>query len=300
MCNKKVIVRIFGGLGNQLFCYAVARRISLKQSADLVIDNITCFEKDPYNRIYQLDHFDISCRKVKKREIFYPFSRFFFAFVRFFSKYSNFEKRKYIKHEGVEFDKRVLGIKCNGTLYLEACWQSELYFSDIEDTLRDELKIQIPNDSFNISMLNSIMNCESVFIHFRFFDDKFDSVNNANYNYYVSAVKYINQRIDNPHYFIFSDNMVKAKGILKILGIKFTLVDKNIGEENAYKDLLLMSKCKHSIIANSTFSWWGAWLNGYKDKIIIAPDFQITDSIERVTMWGFDGLIPDNWVKIKV
>lgn len=298
--NKKIIVRVFGGLGNQLFCYAAARRISLDQSAELILDDKTGFINDPYNRLYQLDKFNIPCRKAYKYEILFPFTRIRFFLIRFFSKFRKFKNRKYIRHEGVDFDKRVLEIEVKGKIYLEGCWQSERYFKDIEFLLRKELQISPPIDELNINLYNQILKKESVFIHIRFFDAKINGTNNTNKCYYEKAIEYIERKINNPHFFIFSDNTKNVSTIVNLPEGKFTIVDINEGDQNAYKDLWLMTKCKHSIIANSTFSWWGAWLNEYKNKIVIAPNFKILDSKDRVTMWGFEGLLPESWIKINI
>jgi hypothetical protein len=72
------------------------------------------------------------------------------------------------------------------------------------------------------------------------------------------------------------------------------LVAHNHGDENAYADLWLMTQCSHFIIANSTFSWWGAWLSTYNDKIIIAPRIKM----DGLGAWGFEGLVPETWLKI--
>jgi hypothetical protein len=148
--KKKVITRIFGGLGNQLFCYAVAKKIAIINNAELIIDNISGFEKDNYNRKYLLNNFNIQSRLITKKEILYPFSRYRYSILRRFNKFLNFENRFYIQHEGVDFDKRVLNISIKKKLYLEACWQSENYFHDIKEIIKNEynLDCSLENLSF--------------------------------------------------------------------------------------------------------------------------------------------------------
>jgi hypothetical protein len=132
----------------------------------------------------------------------------------------------------------------------------------------------------------------------RFFDSTLsDNVSSGglNKNYYFKAIEYIQQHITNPHFYIFSDDPERAISIISLNENQFTLIKHNIGDELAYADLWLMSKCKHFIIANSTFSWWGAWLSKNHEKIVIAPGFIKS---EGNSFWGFEGLLPDNWIKL--
>jgi len=293
-------VRIFGGLGNQLFCFVVAKSIALENNAELIIDNVTDFKNDKYNRVYQLENFNISSRIAVRSENLYPFSRFYYKFLKIISNFQSFEKRIYIRHDGVDFDKRVLNIKSRGVTYIEGCWQSEDYFIKYQSLIREELKIQPPKDLNNSNLVSQIIKSESVFIHFRFFDTDINSQNNTNISYYYEAINKIKSLVVNPHFFIFSDDIDKVLNLELLSIINFTIVDFNKGQENAYKDLWLMSNCKHGIIANSTFSWWGGWLIGNLNKFIVAPDFRIENTKNTITMWGFKGLIPKSWIKIKL
>ena len=135
----KVIVRILGGLGNQLFCYAAARRLALVNDAELVLDTVSGFTYDRvYRRQYQLDHFNIPCRKATPTERLEPFGRLRRWLLRTWNRRLPFEKRSYIFQEGLDFDPRLLEFKPRGTVYLEGYWQSEKYFKDVEDIIRQE------------------------------------------------------------------------------------------------------------------------------------------------------------------
>ena len=101
--------------------------------------------------------------------------------------------------------------------------------------------------------------------------------------------------IPGAHYFLFSDRPEDARARIPLSDQRITCVSHNHGDENAYADLWLMTLCQHFIIANSTFSWWGAWLAEYKDKQIIAPGFEMR---EGKAHWGFDGLLPETWIKL--
>ena len=293
-----VIPRIFGGLGNQLFCYAAARRLALVNHAELVLDDVSGFERDTYQRHYQLDHFNIPSRKASYTERLEPFSRLRRYFYRQSNQHLPFESRTYLSQEGIDFDPRLLHIKPHGKLYLEGYWQSEDYFKDIETTIRQDLQITPPTDAINRAMAAQIRRCVAVVVHVRFFDDPHETgINNATIDYYSRAVKTMESRVCNAHYFVFSDQPQAARQRIPLPDNRITLISHNPGDLNAYADLWLMTQCQHFIIANSTFSWWGAWLADYPDKQVIAPGFKDLAN-DRVTSWGFDGLLPNEWIKL--
>jgi hypothetical protein len=293
MGSKKVIVRVFGGIGNQLFCYAAARRLAYVNDAELVIDHVSGFTYDKkYRRIYQLDHFHIPARKATPAERFEPFSRFRRFIIKRINRFLPFEKRKYICEETFDFDPRLLNLQVNGTVYLEGYWQSEKYFKDIEPIIREDLRIKPPLDNLNQEMAKKIRECLAVAIHIRFFDKPGEkSENNLPSSYYKEAIDYMESRFQNPHYFIFSDYPESARELIPLPDSQITLITHNKGEENAYADLWLMSQCKHFIIANSTFSWWGAWLSDNKEKIVIAPKMN-----SNAGAWRDKGFFPEEWV----
>ena len=172
MSNPKLIPRIFGGLGNQLFCYAAARRLALVKNAELVLDEVSGFAYDAvYQRHYQLDHFNIPCCKATAAERLEPFSRLRRALKRRWNKRLPFEQRAYLGQEGIDYDPRLLHFKPQGTVYLEGYWQSENYFKDVEATIRQDLQIKPPIDAANLAMAEHIRNCTAVAVHARFFDE---------------------------------------------------------------------------------------------------------------------------------
>lgn len=296
MNHPKIISRIFGGLGNQLFCYAAARRLALVNNAELVLDDVSGFVRDHgYQRHYQLDHFNIPCRKATSTERLEPLSSVRRYLVRALNRWRLFEKRSYIQQEGMDFDPRLLSAKPRGTVYLEGYWQSELYFKDVELTIREELRIIPPKDEINRALAERIRSCLAVAVHVRFFDaPQEQEVYNAPGDYYVRAIDRMENFVPGAHYFVFSDQPTAAHARIPLPEDRITLISHNQGDENAYADLWLMTQCQHFIIANSTFSWWGAWLAGGSEKIVVAPDFRI----DGKAAWGFSGLIPEQWIKL--
>jgi len=296
MKQNRVVARIKGGLGNQLFCYAAARRMALVNDAELIIDDVSGFTyDDKYRRRYQLDHFNIDSRKLATGERLTRVGRYL---RRAYNARLPFCQRSYIQQESADFDPRLLQIKPRGTVYIEGYWQSEYYFKDVASTIREDLRITAPTDSLNLSIAQHIRGSSAIAVHVRFFDEpNVLGANNAPSNYYARAIERMESLVPDAHYFLFSDQPDAARTLIRLPNDRVTTVSHNKGDDNAYADLWLMAQCRHFIIANSTFSWWGAWLSNYSHKQVIAPGFKIQGK-ERVTSWGFSGLLPDEWIKV--
>ena len=179
--------------------------------------------------------------------------------------------------------------------YVCGYWQSEKYFAAMANEIRIEFSFKLPLIDQNADFVEKISSKDSVSLHVR----RNDFVNNSkiaavhglcSMEYYKSAIKYISDRVKEPHFFVFSDDPIWVKNNLK-LDYPCDFIDHNRGAESN-NDMRLMSLCKHNIIANSSFSWWGAWLNPNPDKLIIAPK-----------RWFFDqkdvqDLLPMGWIKL--
>lgn len=293
----KIITRIFGGIGNQLFCYAAARRLALANNAELVIDDVSGFIYDyKYRRKYQLDHFNIPCRKATAGERMAPGARVRRYLKRAYNRRRPFFDRTYIEQEGLDFDPRLLALKAKGTLYLDGYWQSEGYFKDVEQTICEDLRIIPPGDDANRRMAGDIRNTNAVALHVRWFDAPgSNAAHNVSIDYYRRAIALMDAKVKSPRYFLFSDDPEVTRAKLALPEGRMTCVSHNRGDENAYADLWLMTQCKHFIIANSTFSWWGAWLAEHSSKIIIAPGITLRGP---VTVWNLAGQIPGRWLKL--
>lgn len=294
---SKIILRVKGGLGNQLFGFAAARRLALVRDAELILDDQSGFVRDHvYRRHYQLDHFTIPCRKATAAERLEPFSLVRRYLMRKRSSHQPFGLRAYIQQEGVDFDHRLLAAEPRGTVYLDGYWQSESYFKDVEKFIRQDLRIRPPTDARNALMAERILAGNAVAIHVRFFDApgrRGDA--NVPRDYYQRAVETMENIAPGAVYYLFSDQVLAAREIIPLPSERVVSVDFNRGDEMAYADLWLMSQCRHFIIANSTFSWWGAWLSAFPQKSVIAPG---CENPGGVGAWGFRGLIPDEWVRL--
>lgn len=294
-----VVVRLKGGLGNQLFQYAAARRLAVVNDSELVLDTQNGFKRDyVYKRDFELKSFNITARPATYSERLEPFSRLRHFLKRKISSVKPYESRSYICQKGVDFDQRLLNLNTSKSLYLDGYWQSENYFSEIEDVVRSDLRIQPPSDTANIAMAAQIQNTLSVALHIRHFDPPGDpaSINNLSSDYYLKAVNLLEEKFgSNLRYYVFSESEEEIDFLDHILINRIHYINHNNTSEMAYADLWLMSKCKHHIIANSTFSWWGAWLSTFEGKVVIAPSASI---LQGVSFWGFEGLIPDEWISI--
>lgn len=299
---SKIVARLSGGIGNQLFTYAAARRLAIGNGAELVLDAVSGFKYDrQYCQRFQLDQFHIPCRKATAAERLLPFARVRRYLMRRLNMTRSFERRSYLRQECIDFDPRLLTLRPKGTFYLEGYWQSEGYFKDIESQIRDDLRIKPPTDVMNQQMAQRIRNATSVAVHVRFFDEpatssgNAQSANNAPGDYYRRAIAEMEQSVPGVHYFVFSDRPHVAKNRLPLGDERMTIVGHNQGDAMASSDLWLMTQCQHFIIANSTFSWWGAWLGENADTLVIAPGF---DKREGKAWWGFTGLLPERWIKL--
>ncbi len=253
------IVRIMGGLGNQLFQYAMARNLSYFN--DKIILDLD-LESAETKRNYVLDKFNIvSFPKTTKIK-----SDYYKQYRKYFDGYNIINRiMKYGKERETFVFQDVS--KC---IYLDGYWQNRIYFNKIKDVLINEITL---NDDIFIKneILAMIEKNNSVGVHVRR-GDYLNSTNskifeNQGVEYYISAMNYVKDKIENPLFFVFSDDIAWCKkAFYNIDNIIF--VD---GNNTAEQDFDMLKKCKHNIISNSTFSWWAAWLKPDNCKLLIAP-----------------------------
>ena len=287
-----IIVRLIGGLGNQMFQYATARRLAEKHSTILKLD-ITVFEQYKLHR-YSLHCFQIWEYLATSDEIKSILGNSQNIINRAKRKFGYSQDNKWLREKYFHFDANILSAPNN--ILLDGYWQSEKYFSDIADILRREFVVKYQQDYQSKKFCDLIQESQSVCIHIRRADYVQNQLTNQIHgtcgsDYYDSCVTYITERISNPHFFVFSDEPEWARENLK-LGYPTTIVDCNDASRN-YEDLRLMSQCQHNIIANSTFSWWGAWLNNNPSKIVCAPKKWFNDATR-----DSKDLVPDSWIKL--
>lgn len=277
------------GLGNQMFQYAAARALAEKLNTQLQID-ISSFK---YNslREYSLHHFNIEQHFVSLLQSF-----LFRCKLRLFSlagKNNRYLQRIKFSQKGHHYSPLIDAVTDN--TWIEGYWQSEKYFLSIEDIIRKEFVVKEPIDAYCASILDKINTTNSISLHVRRGDYVNDPAINAlhgvcSIGYYNKAISIMKGKIDNPTFFIFSDDIDWVKSHLYIDGTEVIYVDHE--NKKDYDDLRLMYSCKHNIIANSSFSWWGAWLNINTEKIVIAPEKWTASAYYN------PDLIPEKWLTI--
>jgi hypothetical protein len=291
-----IVTRLIGGLGNQLFQYAAGRALSIKNSSDLLLD-ISNYSTYKLHQGYQLEKiftgkFKVASDSDVKEIIGSPnIAKLKCAFYR---------ATKLTRRRGIiiepGFSYWCDFPKVQDESYISGYWQSEKYFLDYHDEILNDLRFKSDFNDLNLDVLDKLKSSnKSVSIHIR----RGDYLKNPRalathgllpMSYYKSAVEYIERVVGYPHYYIFSDDIEWVKTNLKLNG-NHTFITHNLGE-NSYMDMMLMTFCSHHIIANSSFSWWGAWLNPSKDKIVIAPKRWFANNLNDLD------LIPESWIRI--
>jgi hypothetical protein len=300
--SRKIIVRLKGGLGNQMFCYAIARRLAWANDAELVLDAVSGFKYDHlYQRTYALHIFFIPARLANSCEQMEPLGLLRRYIARKISEGKPLAKRRYIQQVGVDFDPSILTLRLqDGTTYFDAFGQSESYFTDIQELLLRDFAMSLPSGKMNQEMGKQIKANPSVAIHFRWFDSgNTELTSNISLDYYSRAITKLITKVDRPHFFIFSDKPNQTEKLLRPLmqGHSYTVVRHNLGMSNgSVDDFWLMRQCQHFIIGNSTFAWWAAWLTEikYSNTLVFAPGRKI-DPAKSITAWGFPGQLPERW-----
>jgi hypothetical protein len=289
-----IIVRLMGGLGNQLFQYAFARALSIEKNVELKLDlnflNDKTFKENFTYRDFELDKFNLEFKFATKFEI-NKFSN---------SRFNNLLCKLSLKKNNVYLNERTYNhqnVKVLNDIYLDGYWQSELYFENYKKIIIKDLKFKDVNKVNNSFYENYLYNNQNtVSVHIR----RGDYVQNLNINayhgtcdteYYNKAINFINSKIKNPIFFFFSDDI---DWVIKNFGKRYNYnyIDFNT-ENNNYLDMFLMSKCSHNIIANSSFSWWGAYLNQNSNKYVIAPNKWFVDSKNDPP-----NIIPKTWIRL--
>ncbi len=244
-----------GGLGNQMFEYAFL--LALRSRGHKVVVDTSYYGVVKMHNGYELDRvFGIQERVVNRQGLHIWWLRCL----------NKFRPRFLYMADKLTFTPSSIEIPGK---YIWGYWQDERYFKDIENVVRDIYKFR-DIDDYNQAIAQEMANKCSVSLHIRRGDYAEFGMTLMKDEYYQKAVEYVKKKIDNPYFYIFSDDANVAKGIAEKMGICYALVSHNRGNDS-YKDMYLMSQCKHNIIANSSFSWWGAWLNENKEKVVVAP-----------------------------
>lgn len=279
-----IIIRAYGGLGNQLFQWALYQKF-LTLGKEVSIDK-SAYDTGRERRAFYLAELDpalICCDKREKSKLANSEN----PFIR---KLCGDKKTHVYEKQVLVYDKDILSLD---QAYLEGYWQNEAYFADIRTNILDKLQLR-SYAKRNAILADEIASRESVSIHVRRGDFlRFPNVygNICTLEYYQAAIDMIGESVKNPVFYIFSDDMEWCRQQFSFLQhVVFVDYDE---KRKPYEDMGLMSLCKHNIIANSSFSWWAAWLNENEEKLVIAPDKWLANHEET-------DIICKDWIRIEV
>ncbi len=271
-----IVTKLSGGLGNQMFQYAIGRTLALKNKTDLRLD--LSYYPGQSLRSYALEAFAIKAKAATLLDRLY---------VRFWGTRTT--------EETLAFDPGVLGLA--GTIYLDGYWQTEKYFIENRERLLEVFSLKKQFSPAAQEVLRDIESGKpSISVHVRRGDyvsnEKINSVHGTpDTSYYDRAAALAAQKCSGlPRFFIFSDDPNWCKDNMELPGE--TSIGSRPGISDA-EELLLMSRCSHHIIANSSFSWWGAWLNTSTHKIVIAPKQWYREASREPR-----DIIPPSWIRI--
>jgi Glycosyl transferase family 11 len=288
-----IIGKLQGGLGNQMFQYAALRAMCLRWQMDGYLD-LSAYKTAAVNetpRSFELDVFKIQLKSLSADQL-QSLANSSGVMARFRNWIGRPELEVLNELNFDSFGSHSTG----GSRRLVGYWQSERYFKGYEDTIRKDYSLVVPLDESNELLMAKIRSEASISIHVR----RGDYVTNTSANqfhgtcppsYYYDAIARIAQSRPIEHIYMFSDDMGWVKEHLKFEQ-PMTLIDHNSGV-NAYKDLALMAACQNHVIANSSFSWWGAWLNPDPNKLIVAPKKWFAGENN-----ASNDIIPSTWIQL--
>lgn len=285
--SKKITAHLMGGLGNQMFQYAAARAIAHRNNINLFLDDHNGFVRDiVYQRKYELDQFPIHAQ-IARAGIPYWIEK---SRQRIFGKHKNTVAKNIfwttLEENESDFISAVNDFRITGNTWMHGYWQSERYFEGIKEIISKELMPEAPEDNRFLEMAKRMESCNSVSLGVRLYEEvpglTKDGVGGlTSMTFFNESAKRLSEQIENPEFFIFCTTNSSELEKLNLPG-KIHLIIHSNGFNGTLERLWLYTKCKHHIIANSSFYWWGAWLSEQRNpdsKIIASPNFSNKDTI---------------------
>ena len=291
--KKFIVSRLLGGMGNQMFEYAFARALSLRNGMELYLD--ACALDPKRHTRFSLGAFNVGAPFVdaeRKSLVITP---------RFEIKRRLYKALKipyrlsptHLREKSFAFDPSVLSVE--NSRYVEGLWQSEKYFSDFADAIRADFAFRDAEKLSRHPLFGEVEKPNSVAVHVR----RGDYVSKPKYRrilhicrkrYYEGAIRHVSERVENARFFVASDD---PGWVRENFGGKNVVLIEPSGH---FEDFYLMSRCRHAVISNSTFSWWSAWLGeaGKPGRITVAPDMWFAPSVNI----DYSDIIPDRWTKL--
>lgn len=294
-----IISRLNGGLGNQMFQYSLGMVLSKLNKSELYLDLSLYNNQNKVDtpRNYELNIFSNTVSNKAPSKILSRFTqshKLKFFLNHYFKLNLSLYPKNWIREDSHRFQQEILRLK--GDYLLDGYWQTEKYFKKYRKQILKDFTFPKKTSKKNKLIINQIKKKNSISVHVRRGDyvtnektNKYHGV--CSVDYYKEAINIINKQIKNPWFVVFSNDLNWCKKHLTVP--KNSLFISHNTKKNSFEDMRLMSLCKHNIIANSSFSWWGAWLNRNNDKIIIAPK----KWFRGIKISEVD-IIPSNWKTI--
>lgn len=293
-----IVSRMDGGLGNQMFQYALASILAQKNK-DVVLLDVSFFEQIEKRLGHTPRKFELGVFTN-----FYTFASIadilFFKQLSFFNKVKRelgFHYPKMYREPSFGYDENALMLR--SPVYISGFFQSYKYYVGYENLIRTLFTFPVALDEINENLLATIKRGQSISVHIRRGDYVQDEITkqyhgNCSLDYYLKALSLLTEKSQDCTLFFFSDDCDWVKEKFGDLPFAKQFITHNIGK-NSWKDMLLMSSCQHNIIANSSFSWWAAWLNVHPDKKVVAPKKWFALSEEKLNT---SDLIPPEWMRL--
>ena len=288
------IVKVIGGLGNQMFQYALSVALKAHFPEERVLLDLRCFRGYPKHfgfelpAIFAIDYAEASWRDVAR--VAYPYPNF--QTWRFGSRL--LPLRKSMLLEKKTFDMEPTALTRSGDTYYDGYWQHEEYFRDIRPQILDVFRFPDFTDEQNMQAATRIAQSNSVSIHVRRGDYLTDPLfrGTGTLDYYAAAIRRMKELTKPELFVVFSNDIAwTQQNLAPVIGdCDILYADWNTGRQS-FRDIHLMPLCRHNIIANSSFSWWGAWLNTNQEKQVIAPAYWM--NVEGTTSPA-----ADSWIKV--
>lgn len=290
-----IIVRLKGGMGNQMFQYAFGRQIAERLQCPLRLDLSALLDRSKRNFVHR--DYDLHIFQVQENFVMPP-SRLRMIYKLRSSAVTRYLKqqvtkgRNYIKEPHFHVVESLLDQPVPDTVY-EGWWQSGQYFEDIADIIRREFSFSIPLLPAAQDMLDRIQQSESICLNVRRTDFlQVDNLNTTDRNYFRRAADLLAAQLSDPVFFVFSDDLAWCEKELQ-LPYPVEFVSHRLKGEKFGNYHRLMRACKHYIIPNSSFAWWAVWLNEYPDKQVVAPRHWFNDPDIDTS-----DLVSDNWIRM--
>jgi len=289
-----IIIRLKGGMGNQMFQYALGLKLSKLLETELRIDLSSLLDRSKGDFVYR--NYDLSIFQVPGKFLNSPgllktlYRPKLSIVTKLLRQYLN-SGRIYIKEKHFHFQPEILSDPQSNAIY-EGWFQSFRYFEGVEDILREQFSFKHLILTKSQGLLQRINNSNAVCLNVRRTDFlKVDALNTTNLDYFLKSAKHMASILEQPHFFIFSDDIEWCQENI-ILDHPTEIVDHQHKGEKFGNYMQLMIACKHYIIPNSSFAWWAVWLNQNPDRKVIAPQNWVNDKNIDTS-----DLVPPNWIR---